>query len=213
MSDSETYLPRPYCTQPRKIGDTCWGCSLVNYGRDCLNNPVAPEENGYAAAPYFSAAETAYNLIMSEFRRRDIATIHDVIVGLSFDGCPPGLDQKARLAHRMDVLQQIGAAVEDELGPLRVEIATAPDKVATGPTSLSEAAGAWDAHVKLLRVFAEYTALNGRPWGHAAPCETQALLTQTLEQALLIQAETPAAWRAAWIDQAREALGKPPAAA
>lgn len=47
------------------------------------------------------------------------------------------------------------------------------------------------------------------PWGHAAPCETQALLTQTLEQALLIQAETPAAWRAAWIDQAREALGKP----
>ena len=42
MSDSETYLPRPYCTQPRKIGDTCWGCSLVNYQRDCMNNPVAP---------------------------------------------------------------------------------------------------------------------------------------------------------------------------
>ena len=42
MSDSETYLPRPYCTQPRKIGETCWGCSLVNYGQDCMNNPVAP---------------------------------------------------------------------------------------------------------------------------------------------------------------------------
>lgn len=42
MSDSETYLPRPYCTQPRKIGETCWGCSLVNYQRDCMNNPVAP---------------------------------------------------------------------------------------------------------------------------------------------------------------------------
>ena len=42
MSDSETYPPRPYCTQPRKIGDTCWGCSLVSYQRDCMNNPVAP---------------------------------------------------------------------------------------------------------------------------------------------------------------------------
>ncbi|HPB76834.1 MAG TPA: hypothetical protein PLY96_16495 [Chromatiaceae bacterium] len=42
MSDSETYLPRPYCTQPRKIGETCWGCSLVNYQRDCMNNPVEP---------------------------------------------------------------------------------------------------------------------------------------------------------------------------
>jgi len=39
---SETYLPQPYCTQPRKIGETCWGCSLVNYQRDCMNNLVAP---------------------------------------------------------------------------------------------------------------------------------------------------------------------------
>ena len=28
---------KSYCTQ--NAGD-CWTCSLVNYGRDCLNNPV-----------------------------------------------------------------------------------------------------------------------------------------------------------------------------
>ena len=37
-------LPRensPYCLQP---GSHCHTCSLVNYGRDCRNNPV--EDSG-----------------------------------------------------------------------------------------------------------------------------------------------------------------------
>lgn len=39
------YLPRPYCTQPRrKEGEGCESCSLGNYGRDCRNNPIATEE-------------------------------------------------------------------------------------------------------------------------------------------------------------------------
>ena len=31
---------KPYCTQN---GGDCETCSLVNYGRDCQNNPLEPE--------------------------------------------------------------------------------------------------------------------------------------------------------------------------
>jgi hypothetical protein len=32
--------PQPYCTQPRRAGEGCETCSLVTYGRDCMNNPI-----------------------------------------------------------------------------------------------------------------------------------------------------------------------------
>jgi hypothetical protein len=38
------WKPRPYCTQPRRPGEGCETCSLVNYGRDCQNNPIDRKE-------------------------------------------------------------------------------------------------------------------------------------------------------------------------
>lgn len=37
----------PYCTRP-DLADGCEACSLVNYHRDCRNNPVPPAEEGAA---------------------------------------------------------------------------------------------------------------------------------------------------------------------
>ena len=42
LRDEDTrHRPRPYCTQPRVTGEGCETCSLVNYGRDCRNQPIA----------------------------------------------------------------------------------------------------------------------------------------------------------------------------
>ena len=38
-----------YCTQNNGY---CENCSLVNYGRDCHNNPVAIVEDGYCQCGY-----------------------------------------------------------------------------------------------------------------------------------------------------------------
>lgn len=37
------YKPKEYCTQPRDEGQTCFDCSLCNYGRDCMNIPIEPD--------------------------------------------------------------------------------------------------------------------------------------------------------------------------
>lgn len=50
-----TWKPRSYCTQPRPSGEGCETCSLVNYGRDCMNNRIEGPAPGSQASATASA--------------------------------------------------------------------------------------------------------------------------------------------------------------
>ena len=106
MSEIYTsYKPQPYCTQPRPYGADCVSCSLTSYGKDCQNKPI----------PTYADGEDAYALVMSEFRRRDIGTIADIVAGIHLDGCPPGVTGQARKSHVLDILRQIRKCVDEEI--------------------------------------------------------------------------------------------------
>lgn len=58
---------------------------------------------------------SAYDQIMDEFRRKDIATIYDAITELHLNGCPAGITGQAKKNHILDILRQIRKAVDEEM--------------------------------------------------------------------------------------------------
>lgn len=181
--------------------------------------------------PDFTPAEIAYDLIMSEARRRDVGTLADILAAIHVDGAPAYLDRPARLAHALGILDQISTALEQERATLRAELGQSPD---LARPELAAVGLAQDAQARLLREhdfhdvggqwrrpirkapladFEEHmNRLGGRYAGPVTPSGTRSVLGQLLETEEYLQAEAPAAERGEWIARAREALGRPPAA-
>ena len=68
--NAQRFEKSDYCT---RNGGDCSTCSLVNYGRDCLNNPIASDDDNEVIDMHYDilaqAAKSAYH-----YAQRIIAT-------------------------------------------------------------------------------------------------------------------------------------------
>jgi len=96
------YDAKPYCTQNN--GD-CGSCSLVNYGRDCENNPV---EN-----PIIALAERIYNEVNGADNRDDREEVNEIHDWLS-NGDQNFTDFEALVKEWRELQAQAAEARENE---------------------------------------------------------------------------------------------------